>query len=246
MKAKLKEMIIAQGGDGRVCDDTGLLPAAPVIRKVSAPCDGYLEKVDGVALGLAAQQMGAGRIRKGDAIDPAVGFVMEHENMSYTEALKYLARKYHIEVVEKEETAEEIAQRQRNESLLLVSEFAGKFFQESLQTPEGQAIGYQYFKSRGLEDETIRKYGLGWAPVSRKALSDAARAAGYKEEFLVETGLSIKYDDGRLVDRFFDRVMFPIHSASGRVIWIRNHSISCKFNLFLCERSKKWHFICKK
>ena len=148
----------------------------------------------------------------------AVGFVMEHENLSYTEALKYLARKYHIEVVEKEETAEEIAQRQRNESLLLVSEFAGKFFQESLQTPEGQAIGYQYFKSRGLEDETIRKYGLGWAPVSRKALSDAARSAGYKEEFLVETGLSIKYDDGRLVDRFFDRVMFPIHSASGRVI----------------------------
>ena len=148
----------------------------------------------------------------------AVGFVMEHENLSYTEALKYLARKYNIEVVEKEETAEEIALRQRNESLLLVSEYAGKFFQESLQTPEGQAIGYQYFKSRGLEDETIRKYGLGWAPVSRKALSDTARAAGYKEEFLIETGLSIRYDDGRLVDRFFDRVIFPIHSVSGRVI----------------------------
>ncbi len=148
----------------------------------------------------------------------AVGFVMEHENLSYTEALKYLAKKYHIEVVEKEESAEDIAQRQRNESLLLVSEFAGKFFQESLQTPEGQAIGYQYFRSRGLEDETIRKYGLGWAPVSRRALSDTARAAGYKEEFLIETGLSIKYDDGRLVDRFFDRVMFPIHSVSGRVI----------------------------
>ena len=148
----------------------------------------------------------------------AVGFVMEHENLSYTEALKYLARKYNIEVVEKEETAEEIALRQRNESLLLVSEYAGKFFQESLQTPEGQAIGYQYFKSRGLEDETIRKYGLGWAPVSRKALSETARAAGYKEEFLIETGLSIRYDDGRLVDRFFDRVIFPIHSVSGRVI----------------------------
>lgn len=148
----------------------------------------------------------------------AVGFIMEHENLSYVEALKYLARKYHIEVVEKEESAEEIANRQRNESLLLVSEFAGKFFQDSLQTPEGQTIGYQYFKSRGLEDETIRKYGLGWAPVSRKALSEAARAAGYKEEFLVETGLSIKYDDGRLVDRFFDRVIFPIHSVSGRVI----------------------------
>jgi len=148
----------------------------------------------------------------------AVGFIMEHESLSYVEALKYLARKYHIEVVEKEESAEEIASRQRNESLLLVSEYAGKFFQDSLQTREGQAIGYQYFKSRGLEDETIRKYGLGWAPVSRKALSDAARAAGYKEEFLVETGLSIRYDDGRFVDRFFDRVIFPIHSVSGRVI----------------------------
>ena len=148
----------------------------------------------------------------------AVGFIMEHESLSYTEALKYLARRYHIEVVEKEETAEEIAKRQRNESLLLVSEFAGKFFQESLKTPEGQSIGYQYFKSRGLEDETIEKYGLGWAPVDRKSLSDAARAAGYKEEFLTETGLSIKYDDGRLVDRFFDRVIFPIHSVSGRVI----------------------------
>ena len=148
----------------------------------------------------------------------AVGFVMEHENLTYVEALRYLAKKYHIEVIEKEESAEEIAQRQKHESLLLVSEFAGKFFQQSLDTPEGQNIAYQYFRSRGLEDETIRKYGLGWAPLDRKALSEAARAAGYKEEFLIETGLSIKYDDGRLVDRFYDRVMFPIHSASGRVI----------------------------
>lgn len=148
----------------------------------------------------------------------AVGFVMEHENLSYVEALKYLARKYQIEIVEKEESAEEIAQKQRNESLLLVSEYAGKFFQESLASEEGQAIGYQYFKSRGLEDETIRKYGLGWAPVARTALAEAARAAGYKEEFLTETGLCIKYDDGRLVDRFYDRAMFPIHSVSGRVI----------------------------
>ena len=138
--------------------------------------------------------------------------------MTYVEALKYLAKKYNIEVVEKEETAEDIANRQRHESLLLVSEYAAKFFQDSLQTPDGQAIAYQYFRSRGLEDATIRKYGLGWAPVSRKALAEAARAAGYKEEFLTETGLCIKYDDGRLVDRFFDRVMFPIHSHSGRII----------------------------
>ena len=148
----------------------------------------------------------------------AVGFVMEHENMSYTEALKYLAKKYNIEVVEKEETAEEIARRQRSESLYLVSEYAMKFFQDSMQTPEGQAVAYQYFKSRGLEDETIRKYGLGWSPTSRRGLSDAARAAGYKEEFLIETGLSIRYDDGRLMDRFYDRVMFPVHSVSGRII----------------------------
>lgn len=148
----------------------------------------------------------------------AVGFVMEHENMSYTEALRYLARKYHIEIVEKEESAEEIAQRQKHESLMLLSEYAGKFFQESMNTPEGQNIAYQYFRSRGLEDETIRKYGLGWAPLSRRAFSEAARAAGYKEEFMVETGLSIKTDNGKLIDRFFDRVMFPIHSVSGRVI----------------------------
>ena len=148
----------------------------------------------------------------------AVGFVMEHENMSYTEALKYLAKKYHIEVVEKEESAEEIAQRQKHESLMLVSEFAGKFFHENLQTQEGQTIALAYFRSRGLEDETIRKFGLGWAPLSRKALAEAARGAGYKEEFLIETGLCIKYDDGRLVDRFYDRVIFPVHSASGRVI----------------------------
>ena len=148
----------------------------------------------------------------------AVGFVMEHESMSYVEALKYLAKKYHIEVVESEESAEEIAKRQRHESLLLVSEYAGKFFKESLATPEGQAVGYQYFRSRGLEDETIRKYGLGWGPSSRTALADKARSEGHKEEFLTETGVCIQYDGGRLVDRFSDRVIFPIHSVSGRVI----------------------------
>ena len=148
----------------------------------------------------------------------AVGFIMEHESLSYVEALKYLAKKYHIEVVEKEESAEEIAHKQHNESLLLVSEYAAKFFKDSLQTPEGQTIGYQYFRSRALEDETIRKYGLGWGPADRKAFAEKARSEGYKEEFLVETGLCIKYDDGRLVDRFSDRVIFPIHSVSGRVI----------------------------
>lgn len=148
----------------------------------------------------------------------AVGFVMEHESLSYVEALKYLARKYHIEVVEKEETAEDIASRQRNESLLLVSEFAGKFFVDNMQTPDGQVIAYQYFKSRGLEDETIRKYGLGWAPADRTTFTTKARAAGYREEYLLDTGLCKKFDDGRVVDTFYDRVIFPIHSVQGRVI----------------------------
>ena len=148
----------------------------------------------------------------------AVNFIMEHENLTYVEALKYLAKKYHIEVVEEEQSAEEIARRQRHESLLLVSEYAGKFFQECLQTPEGQAVGYQYFLSRGLTDATIAEYGLGWGPSSRTALASKARSEGYKEEFLIETGVCLKYDDGRLVDRFADRVIFPIHSVSGRVI----------------------------
>lgn len=148
----------------------------------------------------------------------AVGFVMEHESLSYVEALKYLARKYHIEVVETEESAEEIAKRQRSESLLLVSEYAGKFFVDNMQTPDGQVIAYQYFKSRGLEDATIRKYGLGWAPVDRSTFTAKAREAGYKEEYLLDTGLCKKYDDGRVVDTFHDRVMFPIHSVAGRVI----------------------------
>lgn len=149
----------------------------------------------------------------------AIGFVMDYEHLSYVEALRYLARKYNIEIVEKEETAEDIANRQRNESLLLVSEYAGKFFKEQLHTDEGRSIGLEYFHSRGLEDATIEKYGLGWAPSSRHALTDAAKAAGYKDEYLLETGLCAAYDsDNRLHDRFYDRVVFPIHSMSGRVI----------------------------
>ena len=148
----------------------------------------------------------------------AVGFVMEHENMTYVEALKYLARKYGIEVKEKEETPEEIAARQRSESLLLVLDYTEQFFQKSLDTPEGKSIGYAYFRSRGLEDATIRKYGLGWAPKAGNALATDALAKGYKEEFLTTTGVCIKRHDGSLCDKFYDRVIFPIHSVSGRVI----------------------------
>ncbi len=149
----------------------------------------------------------------------AVGFVMEYEHMTYPEALRYLAGKYHIEIREEEETAEQIAARQRSESLLAVSDFAFKFFKQQLQEPEGKAIGLQYFRSRGLLPETIEKYGLGWAPKSKTAFTEVAKAAGYKDEFLTETGLCAEWEsDGQLHDRFYDRVIFPIHSVSGRVI----------------------------
>ena len=148
----------------------------------------------------------------------SVRFVMEHEHCSYVEALRYLAAKYHIEVVEKEETAEDLAARQRNESLLLACEFAQKFFVAALDTPEGRNVARAYYRSRGLDDATVAKFGLGWAPSSRTALRDAALAAGYKEEYLIDAGLCVKHDDGRVLDKFYDRVTFPIHSVSGRVI----------------------------
>ena len=170
----------------------------------------------------------------------AVGFVMEHESMTYVEALRYLAKKYNVEIIETEESAEEIAKRQRSESLLLVSEFAGKFFVDSMKTQEGQIIGYQYFRSRGLTDETIRKYGLGWAPAqSRTAFAETARAAGYKEEYLLDTGLCKQYDDGRVVDTFHDRVMFPIHSASGRIIAFGGRTLKSDKNIPKYVNSKE-------
>ena len=148
----------------------------------------------------------------------AVRFVMEHESMSYVEALKYLAKKYGIEVREKEETAEEIASRQRRESLMLVLDYTERFFQESLRTQEGRNLGYAYFKSRGLEDSTIEKYGLGWSPMKGTALCEKALEDGYKPEYLVATGVCIQKDDGTLVDKFRERAMFPIHTVSGRII----------------------------
>lgn len=160
----------------------------------------------------------------------SVSFIMEHEQMTYVEALKYLAKKYGIEVREKEETEEDVADRLRHESLLLVSEFAGKFFADTLfDTAVGRAAGLTYFRDkRHFSEETIRKFGLGFAPDSRnfrnsssepvRSLAETALKAGYKKEFLLGTGLCIERGSGELVDKFYDRVMFPIHSLSGRVI----------------------------
>lgn len=149
----------------------------------------------------------------------AVSFLMEHEHITYPEALKYLAKKYGIEIIEEEEDPQQAAKRLKYESLLVVSEYAQKFYQDILWNNEfGRAIGYSYFKERKFTDETIKKFGLGYAHNRPVTLSAEALKAGYKKEFLVETGLCIERENGTLADRFYDRVMFPIHSVSGRVI----------------------------
>ncbi|MDR0694021.1 MAG: DNA primase [Prevotellaceae bacterium] len=147
-----------------------------------------------------------------------VSFVMEHEHMTYVEALKYLARKYNIEVRERELTPEEQTANNNRESMMVLSSFAQDWCSEQLWThPDGRAIGLSYFHERGFTDKTIRKFQLGYSLDKRSAFSDAALKAGYKKEFMVSTGLSIEKDD-KLLDRFWGRVMFPIHSLSGRVI----------------------------
>lgn len=148
----------------------------------------------------------------------AVTFVMEHENMTYPEALKYVAKKYGIEVQERELSPEETRRNDDRESMLVASHFAADWFAEQMfDTDEGQSVALGYFRSRGFSDATIRKFGLGYCPSAGDAFTKAAIAAGYKEEFLIGAGLTGKRDDGRMYDRFFGRVMFPIHSVSGRV-----------------------------
>lgn len=149
----------------------------------------------------------------------AVSFVMEHEHLTYPEALRYLAKKYNIEIVEKEESAEELAGRMRHESLQIVTEYAQKYFQDVLwNTDTGRAIGLSYFRERKFTDETIRKFGLGYAAGRQHELYKDALQKGYKREYLIDTGLCVERDNGDLADRFFERVMFPIYSVSGRVI----------------------------
>ena len=149
----------------------------------------------------------------------AVTFLMEHEHFSYPEAIKYLAKKYNIEIEETEQSAEDILEANEKESMYLVSEFAQKFFQNAmLNTDEGQAIGLSYFKERGFTQDTIKKFGLGFSPENWDALTKEALGQAYKLEFLEKTGLTILREDGRHFDRFKGRVMFPIQSMSGRVL----------------------------
>ncbi len=148
----------------------------------------------------------------------SVAFLMEHEHFTYPEAIRYLAKKYNIEIEETVQTDEEKANTDVRESMYLVSEFAKNYFQDALlNTEEGKAIGYSYFKERGFTNETIKKFSLGYSPEAWDAFTKEALGKGYKLEFLESTGLTIPRDD-RPFDRFKGRVMFPIQSMSGRVL----------------------------
>ncbi|RED22043.1 DNA primase [Flavobacterium cutihirudinis] len=148
----------------------------------------------------------------------SVKFLMEHSQFTYPEAIRYLARKYNIEIEETEQTDAEKAMTDVRESMYLVSEFAAKYFQDVLiNSEEGKAIGLSYFKERGFTNETIKKFDLGYSPETWDALTKEALGKGYKLEFLESTGLTIARED-RPFDRFKGRVMFPIQSMSGRVL----------------------------
>ena len=149
----------------------------------------------------------------------AVHFIMEHEQLSYPDALRYLARKYNIEIKERELTEEEKQAQDERESMFVVNEWACQFFQDQLyNTVDGRAIGMTYFRSRGFRDDIIKKFQLGYSPSQRDACAREAKAKGYKEEFLLSTGLCYKRDNGQLQDRFFGRVIFPVHTLSGKVV----------------------------
>jgi len=148
----------------------------------------------------------------------SVNFIMEHEHLTYPEALKYLARKYHIEVVEKEMTQEEVEKQNERESLLVLTAYASRQFQENLfQSDEGMTVGLTYFKERGFRQNTLKKFEVGYCFEKRDAFSGKALENGYRKDFLVKTGLSIQHED-QVFDRFSGRVIFPIHSLSGQVL----------------------------
>ncbi len=148
----------------------------------------------------------------------AVNFIMEHEQMSYVEALKYLANKYHIPIEEKELTDEQRREQTERESMLIVTAYANEYYQYQLwHTDEGRSVGLGYLRQRGISDEMIRAFGLGYNPEEWGAFTKAALEKGYKKEFLVKTGLSIENERG-MFDRFRARVMFPVQDLAGKVI----------------------------
>ncbi len=169
----------------------------------------------------------------------AIGFVMEIEQCSYIEAVKQLGKKYHIDVPEREMTAEEQQRQDDRESMFVVNDFANQWFQQQLwETQEGQAIGLSYFRERGLKDDIIRKYQLGYSPEKGNPLAKALQAKGFKEQFIINNvdtkigvGVVGKSEDGRLYDRFRDRVMFPIFTVSGKPVAFAGRILKKKDNV---------------
>ena len=149
-----------------------------------------------------------------------LNFIMKHEQLSYAEALKYLAKKYNIEVIEREETEEEKQRNNERESLFVVNDFAAKFFREQLlETEEGRSVGMAYFRERGIRPETVEKFGLGYSPEGKSALTQAAVRAGFPLKRLVEVGLTIQHEEYQSgIDRFRGRVIFPVRNLSGRYV----------------------------
>lgn len=160
----------------------------------------------------------------------AVGFIMEHEHCSYPEALRYLARKYNLEIEEEEQTPEQIQEAGEKESLYNLNQFAQQYFSRILwESEEGKSVGLSYLKERGIREDIIKKFQLGFSPGEWNAFSDFALRNGYKKEFLLKTGLSLEKED-HLYDRFHSRVIFPIHAASGRVIGFGGRILSSDKN----------------
>ena len=148
-----------------------------------------------------------------------VHFIMEHEQMTYPEALRYLAKKYNIEIKEREQTDEEKAEQSERESLFIVNEWANEWFQSQMNdTVDGRAVGLAYFRQRGFRDDIIKKFQLGFCPDKYDAQWQAAKAEGFNEEYILKTGLCIRNEQGKTYDRFRNRVIFPIHSISGKVV----------------------------
>ena len=158
-----------------------------------------------------------------------VAFLMEHEHYTYPEAIRYLAKKYSIEVEETQQTAEQKLFNDDRESMYLLSNFASSFFKNELwETKEGKSIGYSYFKERGFSDETINFFKLGYSPEKSNSFSKTALKNSYKLDFMIKTGLVILKNDSskNLIDRFRGRVVFPIRSMSGRVQGFGGRSLS--------------------
>lgn len=148
-----------------------------------------------------------------------VNFIMEHESLSYVDALRYLAKKYGIEIVEKEESAEDLARRSSRENMFALNAFALKYFSNTLNnTEEGKSIGIPYFRERGFRDDTIKKFQLGYCPDRFEAVSVEALKEGFSRQTLIDTGLCTENQRGGLTDRFRGRVIFPVHTVSGQVV----------------------------